>query len=397
MRILHSIRSVNPEAGGPIEGVNQVSKIHREGDHVVEIVSLDSPDDPWVKEAPFPTHALGPVAGKFGFTRAFVPWMRRQMHEYDNIIVNGIWQYNSLGIWQALRRSSKPYYVFPHGMLDPWFKQAHPLKHLKKWLYWPWAEYRVLRDACGVCFTCEEERWLARKSFWLYRCAERVVNYGTAAPAEDGGRQRELFFERFPQLRGKRIVLFMGRLHQKKGCDLLIKAFYRYMCHQPAGRSESGGVYLVMAGPDQVNWLPKLQALAASLGIADRVTWPGMLTGDLKMGALWAAEIFALPSHQENFGIAVVEAMACGVPVLISNKVNIWREIEQDQAGLVENDDETGAFNLLRRWFSLSTDVQQKYREHARRCFANRFEIRQAARSLIALLEQGKELDGHRV
>jgi glycosyltransferase involved in cell wall biosynthesis len=115
-----------------------------------------------------------------------------------------------------------------------------------------------------------------------------------------------------------------------------------------------------------------------------------MLTGDLKTGALWAAEIFALPSHQENFGIAVVEALACGVPALISNKVNIWREIEQDQAGLVENDDETGAFNLLRRWFSLSADQRQEYRAQARCCFANRFEIRRAARSLIALLEHGK-------
>jgi glycosyltransferase involved in cell wall biosynthesis len=189
----------------------------------------------------------------------------------------------------------------------------------------------------------------------------------------------------------------LGRLHEKKGCDLLLKAFHKLVSGNSDFAADSTRAHLVIAGPDQTGWLSKLQALAASLGIKDRVTWPGMLTGDLKTGALWAAEIFALPSHQENFGIAVVEALACGVPVLISNKVNIWWEIEQDQAGLVENDDETGAFNLLRRWFSLSADNRQVYRAQARCCFVNRFEIRRAARSLIALLEQGKELNGHSI
>src|SRR6266481_4864459 len=106
-----------------------------------------------------------------------------------------------------------------------WFKRAYPLKHLKKWLYWPWAEYRVLRNASAVCFTCEEERKLARQSFWLYRCNEKVVAFGTAAPGGDAQAQKRLFLSHYMELQGRRFILFLGRIHPKKGCDLVIRAF----------------------------------------------------------------------------------------------------------------------------------------------------------------------------
>jgi glycosyltransferase involved in cell wall biosynthesis len=132
-----------------------------------------------------------------------------------------------------------------------------------------------------------------------------------------------------------------------------------------------------------VGWGAELKALAASLGVADRIAWPGMLTGDLKWGAIRCAEAFVLPSHQENFGIAVVEAMACGVPVLISNQVNIWREIEEDRAGLVEADTEAGTTSLLSRWLSLEPEEVEILRRNTIPAFKRRFEIQAAARSLI--------------
>ncbi|MEB0151131.1 glycosyltransferase, partial [Pseudomonas sp. CCC2.2] len=84
------------------------------------------------------------------------------------------------GTWRALAKKKIPYFIFTHGMLDPWFKKNYPLKHLKKWLYWTWGEYRVLRDAKAVLFTCEEEKILARQSFWLYKANEVVTAFGTA-------------------------------------------------------------------------------------------------------------------------------------------------------------------------------------------------------------------------
>jgi glycosyltransferase involved in cell wall biosynthesis len=116
------------------------------------------------------------------------------------------------------------------------------------------------------------------------------------------------------------------------------------------------------------------------------ISFPGMLTGDVKWGALSAAEAFVLPSHQENFGIAVAEALACGTPVLISNKVNIWREIEADGAGYVENDDLAGTVNSLKHWLATPPDARSAMRGNATKSFANRFEIERATDSLLAAI-----------
>ena len=141
--------------------------------------------------------------------------------------------------------------------------------------------------------------------------------------------------------------------------------------------------HLVMAGPDDHAYGREMKALVASLGLAERVTWTGMLSGDLKWGAFHASDAFVLTSHQENFGIAVVEALACGVPVLISSQVNIWREIRQAGAGFVESDDAAGAQRLLEQWIQVDGALWQRMREAARKVFAERFEIERAAVSFI--------------
>jgi glycosyltransferase involved in cell wall biosynthesis len=147
-------------------------------------------------------------------------------------------------------------------------------------------------------------------------------------------------------------------------------------------------LHLVMAGPDQSNWIPHLQQLARKLGIAERVTWTGMLSGDLKWGAYSAADAFVLPSHQENFGIVVAEALACSLPVLISDKVNIWREVAMSGAGLVAKDTEAGTASLLEDWLAYDSESRRLMRERALRCFAEKFEIHQAARSLIEAISE---------
>lgn len=378
MKLLHVIHSLNPAGGGPIEGLKQLAGAMTELGHETEILSLDAPGSAWVRELRIPVYPMG-HGGSYGYTRRFVPWLRSCAAKYDAVIVRGIWQYHSLGCWMALRKSSTPYFVFTHGMLDPWFKRNYPLKHAKKWLYWPWAEYRVLRDAAAVLFTSEEERHLARKSFWLYRSREVVVNYGTSTPPENREHQTETFFGMYPHLRGRRIMLFLGRIHEKKGCDLLVEAFARVLGGNPQW-------HLVIAGPDQVGWQAELISLARERHVHECITWTGMLTGDLKYGALKCADVFVLPSHQENFGIVVAEALACGTPVLISDKVNIWREVQQDGAGLVANDDLEGTCVLLKAWVAMPDEQRSFMREQARTCFRRRFEISKSARSLVDVL-----------
>ena len=362
-----------------MESVRQISNALVGLGHSTEVASTDAPDAPWLSSLPLTTYALGPGKSSYAYTPSLVPWLTKNAPRFDAVIVNGLWQYPSFAVRQALHGTKTPFFVYPHGMLDPWFKQAYPLKHWKKSLYWPWGEYRVLRDARAVLFTCEEEKLLARQSFSLYRANEVVVNFGTSAPAGDCRAQREAFLSRYPDLRHKRLLLFLSRIHVKKGCDLLIEAFARVASSDPS-------LHLVMAGPDQTGWQAELERLASARGVGSRVLWPGMLTGDLKWGAFHASEAFMLPSHQENFGIAVAEALACGLPVLISNKVNIWREIVEDKAGLVDRDDVEGTQQSLLRWIGMGGTQKAEMRRNARQCFEKRFEISQAARSLIAAL-----------
>jgi glycosyltransferase involved in cell wall biosynthesis len=364
-----------------MEVVKQSSAVLIGRGHQVEIICLDSPSDPWIRQYPVTVHALGSGRGGYGYAPRFTRWIKNRHREYDAVIVHGLWQYNSFGVWRALRGGATPYFVFPHGMLDPWFNRTYPLKHIKKVLYWPWAEYRVLRDAAAVLFTSEEERRLARESFSPYNCNEIVVNYGTAAPDVDLATARENFFNSFPLLRGKRFLLYLGRLHEKKGCDLLISAFADLVAGQDAA------VHLLLAGPcANEKYLLQLKELAASS--AAPITFTGMLSGNLKWGAFSAADAFVLPSHQENFGIAVVEALACATPVLISNKVNIWREIVNDGAGFADQDDLAGVTRLLELWIDMPAAERDEMRANARNCFARRFEINRATDSLLRVLEE---------
>lgn len=367
MNVLQIVQTLDPETGGVARAVTSLSKALVDRGTNVEVVALEPADAPWVRNSRFRVHALGPGLTNYRYSSKLLPWLRRNRSRFDAVIVNGLWQYLGLAAWRAFARSDTPYFVFPHGMLDPWFKVTFPLKHLKKWLYWPWADYRLLRDARAVIFTSEEERLQARKSFWLYRADERVVALGIEPVTGDP----EIFFAQFPELRGKPFLLFLGRIHPKKGCDLLIDA------------AASRDVQVVVAGPDQVGWRAELERRSSH-----RVVFAGMIEGEIKAGALAAADAFILPSHQENFGLAVVEALAAGLPVLISDRVNIWREIAADAAGYVEPDDLAGTNRLIARWLATRPADREQMRINARLCFEKRFSVGRAADALLKLLQE---------
>jgi glycosyltransferase involved in cell wall biosynthesis len=379
MKVLHIIPTVDPKGGGPMEGVKQYGKMSEELGHNIEVATLDDPIEAFVKDYPLKVHALGPAITSYRYSPKLTPWLISHARDYDAIIINGLWQYHGFGSWRVLSRMKVPYFVFAHGMLDPWFKHTYPLKHLKKWLYWPWAEYRLLRDAQAVLFTCEEERILARKSFWLYKAREAVINYGTAAPPNNLNPLKALFFAAHPQLKEKRLLLFLSRIHEKKGCDLLISAFANVA-------KQDERLHLVMAGPCHSDLIDKLKVQANQLGIAQHITWPGMLQGDIKWGAFYASEAFVLPSHQENFGIAVAEALGCGLPVLISDKVNIWREIQQDGAGIVNSDTLQGTEKILQDWLVMDDNSRRKMALQAKETFKQRFTVEAMTTSMIRVI-----------
>lgn len=399
LRILHISGGVSPEIGGPIEGIIRQALVWRTMDHECEIVSLDMPRDPWVVACPIKVHALG-IRSRFyqrwrsllpwlryGYTPHLVPWLRQHGGEYDAVIINGLWNYTTLGALRALKGGPVPYFIFTHGMTDPWFCKTYPIKHVFKQIFWWFVEGPLMHGACSVLFTTEEEKILARNAFWPYQVRETVVGYGTADVVGDPKAQIAAFRSHMPGLGRRHFLLFLGRIHPKKGCDILIRAFARIAC-------VNSDTDLVIAGPDQIGWRPELERIAHDEGVAARIHWAGMLSGDVKWGAYQAADAFVLPSHSENFGVAVAEALACNLPVLITDKINIWREVAAGGGGLVAHDDVDDFARIIRRFIEMSKEEKEQMAARARNVFVKHFDVKVVAANLLEFITRLKKTDG---
>jgi glycosyltransferase involved in cell wall biosynthesis len=375
MRILHIIDSFSPATGGPPEAVRQLIKAACAAGTEVEAVCLDNPRAEFLSGIACKVHPLGQSFwGRYAFSPRLWRWLHANAGRFDGMVMNGVWTFPGLALLFAARRAHRPYGIYSHGALDPWFNRQYPTKHLKKLLYWP-VQYAILRGARAVFFTTGTERDLAKTSFRPNRWKSVVAPIGiTEAEESEAGpaAQIEAFYSRLPQLRGRRYLLFLSRIHEKKGCDLLIEAFARVADAAP-------DLDLVFAGPDQESMQPALERRAQRLGVGARVHWPGMIGGAVKWGALRACDAFILPSHQENFGVAAVEALSVGRPVLLSHQVNLWPEIENDGVGLAEDDTLEGTERLLARWLSLSESERAAMADRARPCYSARFSLRHTA------------------
>lgn len=389
MKQLHIIASTDPKSGGPVEVLLTTgNELIRRG-HSVEVASLDAPTSHWLENFPLTIHALGPATKRYSYSPKLGPWLSRNLSNYSLVVLHGIWNFSSVGSWLRLRNGKVPYLIFTHGMLDPWFRAAYPLKHLLKQLYWSALEGRVLRDAAAVLFTAEDERRLARGSFRGHEYRECVVPLGIADLDGDAEAHRCAFNSAFPHLSTRRYLLFLSRIHPKKGLDLLLSAFARLSGSYP-------DTDLVIAGPDQVGWKAQLERQAEILGITNRIHWVGMLSGPTKLGAFRSAEAFVLPSHQENFGVVIAEAMACGTPALITNKVNIWREVAETGGGLVSSDAESEIFEMLTRYLNMSRSERDRMRSLARLGFSERFNVEMTAANLIEACNIALQRGGER-
>lgn len=394
MKILHIIASIDPAGGGPLEGIiRQNAACEAAGlSGVREVATLDPPGSPLLADFPMTVHALGRprssarhLLGRaldhWGYSPDFVPWLRANVGRFDAVIVNGLWNYSSFGASRVLPGGPTPYFVFTHGMMDPWFRQTYPLKHLAKQGFWLVGEGRLMAGARSVLFTCEEERRKARGQFWGHTpYVETVVAYGATAPPPRTPALETAFRAAAPRLGTQPYLLYLSRIHRKKGCDLLVEAFARVADAYP-------GLDLVMAGPDATGWRPELETLAERRGVAARIHWTGPLYGDAKWGALYGANAFVLPSHQENFGIAVAEALGCGTPVLISDKVDIWREIETVGAGLVGADTLEGTEGVLRQWLAMNEPSKALAATAGLALFNKQFDVANTGPALIETIE----------
>lgn len=404
MRLLHIIASMDPLTGGPCQGIRNMNRIFEGLNIHREVVSLDDPNAPFIGTDTFVIHALGPSKTAWQYSEKLLPWLLENLGRFDTVVVNGIWLYHVYAVRKALgilRRKNVSFkdnpekipklFIMPHGMLDPYFQKAsgRKLKAFRNWIYWKLIEGKNIQNANGLFFTCEVELQLARQNFSSYKPKKEInVSYGVEDVPKYNEKMKAAFLEKCPDVNEASYFLFLSRIHFKKGVDMLVKAYVKIFNARKVGGKMNDFPKLVIAGPGmETHYGKSLEQLIVKFPeLRSFILFPGMLTGDAKWGALYGCEAFILPSHQENFGIAVVEALACQKPVLISNQINIWHEIIACEGGIVKDDTLKGTEELLESWMNLSQEQKALLSQNARNSFEKKFSVFPAAMRFIEAL-----------
>ena len=333
MRVAHVIPYMHPSGGGPPVVVDRFCRGLSARGIGAELFTTDAlappGDDGWRETFAGDYSATVSAArgGVYGFSPELRRVFRTRLPRFDLVHLHNLWHWPGWAAGRLCRRAGVPYVVNPHGMLDP---GSLARKGWKKRTYGRLREWPHLRRARAMIYTADEERRLAEAAVAGLPPGMIVPLGADVPPDEPVGVLRDQFFRQFPLLRGRRVVLFLGRLHEKKGPDLLIEAFARIAELEPAAS-------LVLVGAGSPDFVSQLRSRAGGLpgGLDRHVHFPGPLRGREKWAAYAAAEVFVLPSHQENFALTVAEAMGMRVPVVLSDRVNTWRDIVEAGAGAV--------------------------------------------------------------
>ena len=395
MRLLRVIPSMNPITGGPCQGIrNSIPELQKLGIYN-EVACLDDPRSSFTRNDLFPVHLLGPGKSPWQYSNKLIPWLEKNIERFDAVIVHGLWLYHDYAVNKFFvnqRRSGNKklpkLFVMPHGMLDPYFQKApdRKLKAIRNKIYWKFFESKVIENADAMLFTTQSELQLAKEAFHPYLPKEEInIGYGIAAPPPFTPEMRNAFIADCKDLNDQPFILFLSRIHEKKSVDLLIQSYLNHLNNLPATNQQTIP-RLVIVGPGMETPFGNTLLDMAGEYKDQYIFFPGMLTGDAKWGAFYSCEAFILPSHQENFGIAVAEAMACGKPVLISNQVNIFREIENSDSGIVADDTTEGIAYLLNNFFKLSTAQKNEMGNNAKTTYENYFAAAPAAKKMLSIL-----------
>jgi glycosyltransferase involved in cell wall biosynthesis len=393
MKLLSVITTMNPLSGGPAQGIRNNMPFWQAHGVDPMVVCLDDPTEVFTQDSRI--IALGQPHNRWRYSANLKPWLLAHLLEFDFIIVHGLWLYIGYATMKALKQLRKQgsqvpkLLVMPHGMLDPYFQTSpdRRLKAIRNIFYWHLIEKHLIRFADGILFTCEEELALAQLTFSGYRPkATYNISYGILPPPLYSPTQQLAFENICPAVAGKPYFLFLSRIHPKKGIDLLLQA-YR-CCYNDFLKKGCSLPALVIAGPglDTAFGTKLHQHVSNDPLLASTVYFVGMLQGDAKWGALHGCDLFLLPSHQENFGIAIVEAMACKTAVVVSNKVNIWREIEAGKGGILVNDTMQSLTEGIVNWVNLSKDAQTQMGLHAYNTYLQHFMVVETSRNSVDVM-----------
>ena len=392
MLILTVIPSIDPTKGGPSECIiNLIPELNKYG-FIHDVVCLDNPNAAFLQNTSFKTYALGDAKNAWNYNKKLIPWLRKNVLRYDMVVVHTLWGYHGYAVnkvLKELRNKNSRYYVMPHGMLDPYFQTAkeRKLKAIRNLFYWAFIEKKVINEAEGILFTCDAERQLAQKTFNNYHPKkEIIVGIGIYSPPSKQASFVDAFYKALNTSKRNPYILFLSRIDCKKGIDILITAYAKIV---EANNLETLPDLVIAGSGIEKEFGLTIQKMVTSNKLLEgKVHFPGMLRDEAKWGAFYGSEAFILPSHQENFGIVVVEALACKKVVLITDKVNIYSVIKDEQAGIVESDNEEGIYNLLNNWLHLSAQEKNNMSLNAFNCFQKHYTIQNTALNFKKLYEE---------
>ena len=325
MRVLHVIPGLAAAHGGPSYAVPAMAAaLVRQGVQV-DVVTTAGPD-PGAAAAPLTDPVLADGVRflffarqrprSWSFSLPLSRWIFRHIADYDVLHVHALFAYPTLASCMAARRRGVPYVLRPLGTLDPW---GLKFRRWKKIPYFKLIERRNLSGAAAVHATSTlEERGIRALGLPL-----RVVTIPLGIDMPDRPPEKR----RAPSDPGPLNVLFLSRLHPIKGLELLIDAI--------AEVGSPVAYRLLLAGDGELQYVRGLRELTVRRGVADRVRFGGFVSGDAKQRLLAQADLFVLPSYSESFGVAVAEAMAAGIPVIVSDRVGLATAVEKAGAGLV--------------------------------------------------------------
>ena len=374
MRVLHVIPSVAERSGGPATAIAPMCRALQDAGADVLLVTTNE------GSTQRNTNGLGDYKGvparffpvqlgaSFKYSRPLVAWLNDNASGFDVAHVHAVFNHASVAAAAACRSAAVPYVVRPLGTLDPWSMKQKPVR---KRVFWLVSGRKMLERSAAVHYTAEAEKEATEKFLGMNhgRVIPLGVDAGEATPGND-------LTQSFPALADQRYVLVLSRLDPKKGLDVLIESFVSLV-----RRPEFGSWRLVIAGDGPREYVDALKKKAAN---SHRIIFTGWVEGEAKEALLRNASLLALPSLQENFGFSVLEAMARGVPVLLSPQVNLAREIDAADAGWIAERDELTAGLAA----ALAHEGERARRGKAAHVFAQGYSWKKTAADLIDLYEE---------
>ena len=366
VRVLNCIHTVAPAPGGDLTHVYELTNAALNAGHRFEVLTVDAPDQPYLKHWRAPVHALGPALGRLGYSPRVAPWLRANRHNYDAVVLHGLWRHLGVAVRQALRGSGVPYFVQPHGSLNQWgMTHGGVLKTYAKYGWWFACDYPVCRDSDGLLFTCADEAEQARLLF-SGRMDGHIVSNGVAEPPLGDAYSARALFEQHPELAGKDLLLFLGRFHRVKGLDNLVRGL-------AIAGEQASNVHVLLGGPESTETVRDVAEMARNAGVLDRFTFLGTLHGSRKWSALRASDAVILPSRSEASPYTLIESLSCGTPVLTTRAVGIQSDLEDSRCALIDEASPEGVARMLRSWSAKSVEEREAMSRAALRLFDSRY------------------------